>query len=213
MEFVEILLGILIAYAVGSIPTSILISKFHFGIDIREHGNGEASHLNIYEVLGKRISWIVRLLDVAKGYFAVGLYCFLQSHWSMYGESHIEIMRMSFALAAIMGHIFPLWAGFKGGKGVHVSIGVLLVLAPQASLFCILIGLAVWFFTQHQNFAYIIGSAAFPIFIIFAGPLVSEYYYAMVVFSFLLFIFLFATHWKSLEEVRRVEKFDGSSVR
>ncbi len=208
MELLEILLGVLVAYLIGSIPTSILISKVHFGIDIREHGSGEASHLNVNEILGWKVSWILRILDVAKGYLGLSVLWLLHSQWRLYDVETMEIMRMCFGLALILGHIFPIWARFQGGKGVHVAIGIILVLAPTASLFCILIALATWFFTHHQNFAYVIGSAALPIFMIFAGRHTTEFYFSMMVFSFLLFIFLFATHAKSL----KIRPLESSSL-
>lgn len=206
MDFLEIFIGISIAYLIGSIPTSILISKLHFGIDIREHGKGEASHLNVWEVLGWKASWVVRGLDILKGLIGLSLYGFFQNHWRMYDQASMEIMLMSFGLAVILGHIFPVWAGFRGGKGLHVSIGVMLFLAPQATLFCVLIALSGWFFTQHQNLAYLMGSAALPVFMIFVGRNFTEYYFLMIIFSFLLFIFLFATHFKSVFRTHHVRK-------
>lgn len=206
MELIEIFVGISIAYLLGSIPISVLVSKIYFGIDIREHGEGEASHLNVWQILGWKASWVVRLLDIGKGLLALSLYGFFQSQWRMYDQASMEIMQMSFGLAVILGHIFPVWARFKGGKGVHVAIGVMVFLAPQATLFCVLIALSAWFFTQHQNFAYVMGSAALPVFMIFAGRNFTEYYVSMLVFSFLLFIFLLATHFKSVFESNHVRK-------
>lgn len=206
MELVEILIGISVAYLIGSIPTAILISKIHFGIDIREHGEGEASHLNVWKVLGWKTSWLVRGLDIGKGLLALSLYGFFQSQWRMYDLASMEIMQMSFGLAVILGHIFPIWARFRGGKGLHVAIGVMLFLAPQATLFCILVALSTWFFTQHQNFSYVIGSAALPVFMILVGRHFTEYYMLMIGFSFLLFISLFATHFKSLFKSNHVRK-------
>lgn len=206
MELLEIFIGISLAYLIGSIPISILISKLHFGIDIREHGQGEASHLNVRKVLGWKVSWLVRILDVVKGWLALSIYFFLQNQLRMYDLASMEIMQMSFGLAVILGHIFPVWARFKGGKGIHVAIGVMLFLAPQASLFCILIAIATWFFTQNQNFGYIMGSAALPVFMIMVGRNFTEYYVSMLVFSCLIFIFLLATHYKSVFPSNHVRK-------
>jgi len=202
MALIEILAGVVLAYIIGSIPTSVLISKIHFGLDIRDHGTGEATHTNVLSVLGWKASWIVRLIDILKGFAAVSVFCLFQQAWYADGPEAMQVMRMSFGLAVILGHIFPVWAKFRGGKGVYVATGVLLTLLPQALVFCFLVSLACWLITQRTHFAYLMGSAALPIYMLFVGKNLSDVYVPLLVFSLLVFIFLFATHVRHIELTR-----------
>lgn len=123
------ILVLLVAYLLGSIPTAVWISKLFFGVDVRTLGSGNAGATNVARTLGWKAALPVVLVDVGKGALAAGLPALL-------GISSPPWLAMACAAAAVVGHTFPLFAGFKGGKGVATAGGALLVLAPA------LVGLA-----------------------------------------------------------------------
>ena len=123
---------LLVSYLLGSTPTSYLIGKFLHGIDLREHGSGNLGATNTFRVLGMRSALPVVLVDVGKGFVPAWLFPRLLG--ATFGWS------LAFGSAAIVGHMFSVWVGFKGGKGMATSAGVFLGLAPWA----VLIGLGVW---------------------------------------------------------------------
>ncbi len=123
---------LLLAYLLGSIPTSYLIGKFFHGIDLREHGSGNLGATNTFRVLGFRSAIPVVLVDVAKGLVPAWLFPALVG-----GEFAWAV---AFGTAAIVGHMFSVWVGFKGGKGMATSAGVFVGLAPWA----VLIGFVLW---------------------------------------------------------------------
>ena len=107
---------IILAYLIGSIPTAILISKRFFGIDIREYGSGNMGATNAFRVLGPKYGTIIMVLDILKGMAAVGLFWLLPYYIN--NELERTNFMMGLGLAAVIGHIFPVFAQFKGGKGV-----------------------------------------------------------------------------------------------
>ena len=124
--------AILMAYLIGSIPTSVWIGRALKGIDLRRHGSGNAGATNAFRVLGKPIGIAVLLLDMLKGFLAVSL-SHLQNEMVPESEAWITL-RIVLGLLAVTGHIFPVFAGFKGGKGVATMAGVGLALHPYAAL-------------------------------------------------------------------------------
>src|SRR4249920_3779916 len=109
---------ILLAYLIGSIPTSVWISRAFFNIDIRDYGSGNAGATNTYRVLGSKWGTIVMIVDMIKGVVATSLYIILPFYVIPVNELDRTNLMIGLGLAAVIGHIFPIWAGFKGGKGV-----------------------------------------------------------------------------------------------
>ena len=140
------LLLIICAYLIGSIPTALIISKKFFGIDIREYGSGNMGATNTFRVLGSQYGTVVMVCDILKGMTAVALYNFLPYYF------HNEVERTNFmiglGLSAVIGHIFPLWANFKGGKGVATLFGMILAIQPVVAISCVGVFLLVLFFTR-----------------------------------------------------------------
>jgi glycerol-3-phosphate acyltransferase PlsY len=119
---------ILLAYLLGSIPTSVWVGKIFFKTDIREHGSGNAGATNMIRVLGWKVGLPVFLFDVLKGWLAVKLAGFLQVPAPE--EQWFTVIRIALAAAVILGHVFPVFAGFRGGKGVASLLGVGIALYP-----------------------------------------------------------------------------------
>src|SRR4249919_1149868 len=155
---------ILLAYLIGSIPTSVWISRAFFNIDIRDYGSGNAGATNTYRVLGPKWGTIVMIGDMIKGLIAVKLSLLLP-----YYLTH-EFARTNFqiglGLAAVLGHIFPIWAEFRGGKGVATLFGLVLGISPWTALCCVGVFLLVFYLTRFVSLSSILASLAFPIFIL-----------------------------------------------
>src|SRR3954468_15214872 len=158
------LILIIIAYLLGSIPTALIISKRFFGIDIRDYGSGNMGATNTFRVLGSRYGTMVMAFDILKGMTAVALYNFIPYYL------HHELERTNFmiglGLAAVAGHIFPIWAGFKGGKGVATLFGMILAIQPIVAVYCVGVFLLVLYLTRFVSLSSILASVAFAVLIL-----------------------------------------------
>jgi acyl phosphate:glycerol-3-phosphate acyltransferase len=159
----EVLL-ILSAYFIGSVPTAVWISRFFFGIDIREYGSGNAGATNTFRVLGPRWGTIVMFFDVLKGVLAVKLYFLLPYY--IHNEFEQTNFQIGLGLAAVVGHIFPIWADFRGGKGVATLFGMVLGIQPVVALCCVGVFMLVLYLTRYVSLSSILASVAFPVFVL-----------------------------------------------
>lgn len=155
------LLLIILAYFIGSIPTALIISKRFFGIDIRDYGSGNMGATNTFRVLGPKYGTIVMIIDILKGVGAT-LLCFIISYYH-----HNEFERINFmlglGLTAVIGHIFPVFANFKGGKGVATLFGMILTVQPVVALSCVGVFLIVLYLTRYVSLSSILGALMLPI--------------------------------------------------
>lgn len=198
MEFIRIFLCTLGAYLIGAIPSSILIGKMFFGIDIREHGSGSASHRNVSRIMGSNISLVVRVLDICKGFIAANLAFFVHNQYGIFSDIELPIIMMSLGLAAVLGHIFPVFAHFRGGKGIHVSLGILIATQPLVGTLFIIITLCAYLISRYPNLAYMIGALAIPMYYLITRQHHAEMFVPLLVFSAILFGLLFMTHRENL---------------
>ena len=195
------LLLIIVAYMIGSIPTSVWVSRYFFGIDIREYGSGNAGATNTYRVLGAQWGTFVMVVDMLKGLIAALLYLLLPIYYvgEVYNqELHRTNLQIGLGLAAVIGHIFPLWAGFKGGKGVATLFGMVLAIQPMVAVYCIGIFLLVLYLTRFVSLSSILASIAFPIFIllIFKDPVPLYRVFAIAVA-----LLVILTHQKNINKL------------
>lgn len=154
-----------IAYLLGSVPTAVWVGKSYYKIDIREHGSKNAGATNTFRVLGKKPGIIVLCVDIMKGALAVLLpYFILGETLERHHMIHIELIC---ALMAVIGHVFPLFAGFRGGKGVATSLGVIIGLHPPAAFICLGLFLVVFIVSKYVSLGAITAAIAFPLLIIF----------------------------------------------
>jgi len=131
---IAVLIASLAAYAVGSVPSAFLAAKFTLGIDIRQQGSGNVGATNVARVLGAKWGILVLLLDCLKGLLPV----LLLPPLLLAGESpEIGQMQVASGLAAVLGHIFPCWLGFRGGKGVATALGVGIIIGPIATMWAL----------------------------------------------------------------------------
>src|SRR5258706_14487489 len=139
-----LVVAVLLADVLGAIPSAVWVGKYFYGIDVRQHGSGNAGATNVLRTIGKKAGISVLFMDMLKGFVAVNL-----SWLTEYSPASDEWLgiRAMLAVASILGHIFPLFAQFRGGKGVATMTGTLLALNPAAAVFCII------FFSLVSSFA------------------------------------------------------------
>ncbi|MFH0999402.1 MAG: glycerol-3-phosphate 1-O-acyltransferase PlsY, partial [Bacteroidota bacterium] len=193
-------IGILMAYLLGAIPTSVWISKLFYKIDIREHGSGNAGGTNTVRILGWKAGIPVIIFDVFKGWFAAFFLAHLFDSPSFINEDFLEII---YGLAAVIGHVYPVYVGFKGGKGVGTLAGVGLVLFPLALLASLVVFLIVAIPTRYISLSSIIAAISFPIFLIFVFNETSLPVLILGIFSSLFIIF---THRKNIKRLLKGEE-------
>lgn len=155
----------LIAYLLGSVPTAVWVGKMKYGIDIREHGSRNAGATNTFRVLGKKPGVVVLSIDVLKGFTAVFI-PFIFSGYSWASEELINIQLVA-AIMAVLGHVFPLFAGFRGGKGVATSLGVVIGIHPLAAGICMGLFLIVFISSKFVSLGAITAAVVFPLLVIF----------------------------------------------
>ena len=172
---------IIIAYLLGSIPSAVWIGKKYYGIDIREHGSKNAGTTNMLRVLGRRAALPVFLLDFLKGFVAVTLTEILK-YDAYINDMWLINIKIIAVFAAVLGHIFPIFAGFRGGKGVATLVGVILMM------------------THYVSLASIVAGCCFPVFTI-ASPKVNQSV-PFIVFSFVTAVLLLYTHRKNIVRLK-----------
>src|SRR5690242_5619846 len=152
---------IILAYFIGSIPTAIIISKSFFNIDIREYGSGNMGATNTFRVLGPKFGTIVMIGDMLKGILAVSLYNLLPYYLN--NQLDRTNLMLGLGVAAVIGHIYPVWADFRGGKGVATLFGMVLAIQPIVAVNCVGVFLLVLYLTRYVSLSSIIAGVALPI--------------------------------------------------
>ena len=178
---------IIIAYLLGSIPSAVWIGKKYYGIDIREHGSKNAGTTNMLRVLGKRAALPVFGLDVLKGFVAVTIID-LMKYDSVFADGANEtwfyILRFIAVFAAVLGHIFPIFAGFRGGKGVATLVGAIMGVNAPLVLLCFGVWFLVLMITHYVSLASMVAGCSFPIFTLISPKV--NHLVPFVVFSFII---------------------------
>jgi glycerol-3-phosphate acyltransferase PlsY len=195
-----IIFGI-IAYLLGSVPTAVWVGKAKYGVDVREHGSKNAGATNTFRVLGKKPGIVVLSIDVLKGTTAVLLpFIFNVGEWT---SEHLIQVKLVCALAAVFGHVFPLFANFNGGKGVATSLGVIIGVHPSAALICILLFLVVFLISNYVSLGAIVASLSFPVSIILFFKETSTW---LIVFSIVLATAVIFAHRKNMKRLLEGEE-------
>ena len=193
----EVLL-IIAAYLIGSVPTAILVSKYNFGIDIRDYGSGNAGATNTYRVLGAKWGTVVMIGDMVKGIIATSLYILLPYYLSKSNDWDRTNLMIGLGLAAVAGHIFPIWAGFRGGKGVATLFGMILAIQPIVAVCCVGVFLLVLYLTRFVSLSSILSSVAFAVFILF---IFNDDVTLYRIFSVTVALMVILTHQKNINRL------------
>jgi glycerol-3-phosphate acyltransferase PlsY len=199
---------IVIAYFLGSVPTALWVSKTFFNIDIRDYGSGNSGATNTYRVLGAKWGTFVMIVDMIKAIVAVKLVFFLP--FALENDLYLVNMQLGLGLSAVMGHIFPFWANFRGGKGVASLFGMVLGIQPNVALCCVAIFILVLFITRWVSLSSVLASVAFPVFIlvIFNEP---EHLYR--VFAITVAMLVLLTHQKNITRIFRGSESKASILK
>ena len=160
------ILTIIISYLLGSISFSIIFSKKFAGFDVREKGSGNAGSTNVLRTVGKKAAILTLLCDALKGVAAVLAAILISKIWK---ESDVEVLKYLAGFFAIVGHTFPIFFGFKGGKGVATALGVLLTLNWKIGLICLIFALIIMAFTRIVSTGSILAAVLFPLLTVFMG--------------------------------------------
>lgn len=156
---------IVLSYFIGSIPGSVWVGKWMYGVDIRLHGSGNAGATNTFRVLGWKAGTLATVVDLGKGLFAAGVVATLRIDTLPPGLGFWEassVIMLIAGVSAIVGHMFPIWAGFKGGKGVNTAAGALFAITPVTMVITIGIFALVLFSSRYVSLASLSAVAAFP---------------------------------------------------
>lgn len=194
---------ILIAYLLGSIPSAVMIGKKYYGIDIREHGSKNAGSTNVLRVLGRRAALPVFALDFLKGFAAVSLVGII-SYLPEVGEGWLINFRIIAVFAAVLGHIFPIFAGFKGGKGVATLCGAITGIYPPIMLYCLGVWILMLLMFHFVSLSSMVAGLCFPLFTILS-PTASKSI-PFIVFSCVVALLLIWTHRKNIGRLKRGEE-------
>jgi len=201
MNLVNLLLTLILSYLLGSVATAVWAGKLFHGIDVREHGSGNAGATNVIRVLGWKTGIPVLLIDVLKGWVAAMLPVLLNLAGD--GTALLTNYQILAGLAVVIGHIFPVFAGFRGGKGVATIFGVLLAIHPLVTLSCLGVFLCVMLISGYVSLSSMSAGVAFPIFLLlfFNTPSVL-----FKIFSVLVAVALIYTHRKNISRLLKGEE-------
>jgi acyl phosphate:glycerol-3-phosphate acyltransferase len=184
------------AYVLGSIPTSVWFGKIFYNIDLRDHGSGNAGATNALRVFGNKAGALVLFIDALKGATAVGIGYFFMGSFTR--ENYQVIFMLSLGASALLGHVFPIFAQFRGGKGIATLAGIGIAMFPWAVLICLGIFILVFIPTRYVSLGSMTAALSFPFILIFVlkSNLISE-----VIFGFGVAVFVLLTHQKNIRRL------------
>lgn len=201
MNILDTVLAFVFAYLLGSIPAAVWLGKWIHNIDVREHGSGNAGTTNTIRVLGWATGIPVLILDIGKGWLAAMLPVFF--HLAEPGSADLINLQLFAGIIAIVGHIFPVLAGFRGGKGVATVFGVFLALQPLLTVCCMGVFLTVLLITGIVSVSSMSAGITFPVFLFlfFGTPSIL-----FKIFAVLISIAIVVTHRKNIDRLLKGEE-------
>ncbi len=190
-----------LAYLIGSIPTAVWLGRIFHGIDVREHGSGNAGATNVMRVLGVKTGIPVLLTDMLKGWTAV--YLVHSQHVIGTDEELFKLIAIVLGIFAVLGHIYPVFAGFRGGKGVATIAGVCFSLHPLATLSALAVFILVLLIWKYVSLGSLAAGISFPVWVIvvFSSSFISLSAFSLITAGLLVF-----THRKNIERLVRGEE-------
>jgi glycerol-3-phosphate acyltransferase PlsY len=197
----EYIFLIILSYLTGAFPSAVLIGKIFFKTDVREFGSGNAGATNTFRVLGKKAGIPVLILDIFKGWLAVNYIFFISSL-----SNNLDLVfeqQLVFGIAAVIGHLFPIYTGFRGGKGIATLLGLLVGIQPIAALMSSLVFIIVFFISRYVSLSSIFAAIAFPIIIYFLSDSTDV---SLIIFSIFVPLLSIITHQKNIERLLKGEE-------
>ncbi len=200
MENITIIALIFGAYLIGSIPTAVWWGKRFYGIDVREFGSGNAGATNTFRVLGKSAGIPVLAIDIIKGSVSV-LLAYLSPY--QFDTNPFVNLQLALGIAALIGHVFPVFAGFRGGKGVATILGIVICLTPITSALVLIVFLTVLITTRYVSLSSMVAGFSYPIFL---NLVLKNQNQTLIVFSVFVAILLVVTHKKNISRLLKKQE-------
>jgi len=188
---------IIASYLLGSIPTAVWVGKIFFGIDVRDHGSGNAGATNTIRVLGPGAGIPVFIIDVMKGFAAVELTYLIKDNFGTHNE-YFAMFKVILSFIVVVGHVFPIFAGFRGGKGISTSLGVVLALFPYSAIVATVVFITMLIIFHYVSLGSITAAVIFPFVNIF---IFDAREWAYLVFSIVISLFVIIMHRKNIKRL------------
>jgi glycerol-3-phosphate acyltransferase PlsY len=190
------------AYLLGSIPSAVWIGQIFYKIDVREYGSGNAGATNTFRVLGYKAGIPVLMIDIFKGWASIKLLVVVLERFNFVMPGSVEYVNIQLGsgIACLMGHIFPIYAGFRGGKGVATLLGIMLAIHPSAAEVCIAIFVVSLLISGYVSLSSMIAGVSFPFVLIYGF---NNNHLLFNLFSMLIATLVLVTHQKNIERLFR----------
>jgi glycerol-3-phosphate acyltransferase PlsY len=189
------------AYLLGSISSAVWVARTKHGINIREHGSGNAGATNILRVLGPKAAIPVFIFDFLKGLAAVQFIRFTLLHYPDNPELYTGY-EIALGICAVLGHIFPIFASFKGGKGVATIAGVLVAISPYPMLLALSVFLVTFLCTRYVSMGSVMAAITFPVFVFGMSLMSDKISLTLKCFSLIASTMIIITHRKNIKRLR-----------
>jgi acyl phosphate:glycerol-3-phosphate acyltransferase len=203
MILIFVIASLIISYLIGSVPTALWYGQRKFDLDIREHGSGNAGATNTFRVLGRKAGSFVMAIDVLKGFIAASLPVIGVSLGlvEFANEAKEVNVQLACGVMAVIGHIFPLYANFKGGKGVASLLGVILAVNIWAALACLGVFMIVFLISKYVSLGSMLAGLTFPLLLLI--PFFHQFSPSnfLKFFGFVLAVLLVYTHRKNIRRL------------
>lgn len=184
-----------IAYFIGSISFSVILSRKFAGFDVRDKGSKNAGATNVLRTVGKKVAALTLLCDILKGVIAIVIAMIAGKIWT---DVDMEILKYLAGLFAVLGHTFPIFFEFRGGKGVATALGVLITLNWKIGLICLIFALIIIAFTRMVSVGSILSAVLYPILTVFMG----EVSFGAVIISILITLLVIFNHRENLKRIK-----------
>ncbi|MBP3944028.1 glycerol-3-phosphate 1-O-acyltransferase PlsY [Sphingobacteriaceae bacterium WQ 2009] len=198
MISIYLVIAVLLAYLFGSIPTAVWLGQAFYGVDVREYGSGNAGATNTFRVLGGGPGAAVMLIDIFKGWTATNLAYIIISNGDVSDTPQFVNYQLALGVIAVIGHLFPVFAGFRGGKGVATLLGMVLAIHFPAAMICVAVFVTTLMISHYVSLSSILAGFSFPLSIafIFKTSIPSVLLYGIAICALILI-----THQKNIERL------------
>lgn len=184
-----------IAYFIGSISFSVILSRKFAGFDVRDKGSKNAGATNVLRTVGKKVAALTLVCDMLKGVISIVIAIIAGKIWT---DADMEILKYLAGFFAILGHTFPIFFEFRGGKGVATALGVLITLNWKIGLICLIFALIIISFTKMVSVGSILSAVLYPILTVFMG----EASFGAVIISIFIALFVIFNHRENLKRIK-----------
>ena len=196
---------VVVAYLMGSVSSAVWLGRWMKGVDVRNLGSGNAGFANVMRNLGPQVGIPVLLIDTLKGYFAVQLAYLIPGIEN--GTEIFYFWQILFGMGALVGHLFPIFSGFRGGKGVATGLGIVIALFPLGAVLSFAVFLIALLISQYMSLGSLLAGISFPLFVMFLEPTDNI---PLIVFSWLVAVLLIITHQKNIDRMLKGQEHRAS---